>query len=246
MLLRYADQGEEVPAIRLQPKSWNKRAVVWIDRLGKQSLFGPDGRPRPAICKLLSAGTAVVGVDLFGQGEFTADGNPLVKARLVEITNKGHLEPAGYAGFTFGYNHPLFSQRVHDILSVVSWLRSGPAATEKIDLVGLAGAGHWVAAARAQAGGAIDRAAVDTGGFRFARLSAIDDPDFLPGGAKYGDLPGVLALSAPLPLWVAGEAACPPLPAAAYQAAHRTDNLSTFQGDPEETEAAAVAWLLHE
>ena len=31
-----------------------------------------------------------------------------------------------------------FPAHAHDILSVVSWLRSGPAATEKIDLVGLA------------------------------------------------------------------------------------------------------------
>ena len=245
LLLRYADQGEEVPAVRLQPKRWNKRVVVWIDRLGKQSIFGSDGAPRPAICKLLSAGTAVVGVDLFGQGEFTEDGNPLVKARLVEIKHNDHLEPAGYAGFTFGYNHPLFSRRVHDILTVISWLRSGSAGAEKIDLVGLGGAGHWVAAARAQAGGAVDRVAVDTGGFRFARLTAIDDPDFLPGGAKYGDLPGILALSAPLPLWLAGEAASRPL-AATYQAAHGTDNISIFRGNPEETEAAAVAWLLHE
>ena len=93
---------------------------------------------------------------------------------------------------------------MHDVLSAVSFARNALGA-KKVHLVGLGGAGHWVLAARAQAGAAIDRAAADTAGFRFAGLTAIDDPDFLPGGAKYLDLPGIAALSAPLPLWLAGE-----------------------------------------
>jgi len=244
---RYADQGEEAPAVWLEPKSWNKRAVVWVDRLGKQSLFGTDGAPRPAIRKLLAAGTAVVGMDLFGQGEFTPDGKPVAKARLNEPANKARKELAGYAGYTYGYNHSLFSQRVHDILSVISALRNSPVAAEKVDLVGLAGAGHWVAAARAQAGAAVDRAVIDTAGFRFAKLTAIDDPDFLPGGAKYGDLPGIIALSAPLPLWLAGEDnQPPPLVAAAYKVADQMTKLTTVAGkDRDQIEAAAVEWLLH-
>jgi dienelactone hydrolase len=242
---RYANQGEELPAVWLEPKSWNKRAVIWIDRLGKQSLFGADGAPRPPIRKLLAAGTAVVGVDLFGQGEFTPDGKPVAKARLNPPANKAHPELGGYAGYTYGYNHPLFSERVHDILSVISALRNSPVPAEKVDLVGLAGAGHWVAAARAEAGAAVDRAVIDTAGFRFANLTAIDDPDFLPGGAKYGDLPGIIALSAPLPLWLAGEGKEPPaLVAAAYKAASRADNLIVFSGNKEDAEAAAVKWLL--
>ena len=236
-LVRYAAEGEEVPVVRLQPKTWNKRAVVWIDKQGKQSLFAADGSPKPAVQKLLKAGVAVVGVDLFGQGEFTADGKPLAKARLKD---KGETKDF-YLGYAYGYNHPLFSQRVHDVLTVVAMLRRGKA--EKIDLVGLGGAGHWVAAACAQAGSAVDRAAVDTAGFRFAALTATDDPDFLPGGAKYGDLPGILALSAPMPLWLAGEgAAAPKLLAAAYATAGRPGDLTLYAG--KDTEAAAVEWLL--
>ena len=34
---------------------------------------------------------------------------------------------------------------------------------------------------------------------------SIGDLNFLPGGAKYGDLPGMLALGAPGELWLAGE-----------------------------------------
>ena len=93
-----------------------------IDPQGKRSLFNDAGRPRPAIARLLEAGESVVGVDLLGQGEFTEDGEPVTQSRLVRPYEKGWR---GYAGYTFGYNHPVFAQRVHDILSVVALLRRG-------------------------------------------------------------------------------------------------------------------------
>jgi dienelactone hydrolase len=239
-LVRYAAEGEELPAVRLQPKSWNKRTVIWIDKAGKRSLFDEQGRPRPAVRRLLSAGVAVVGVDLFGQGEFTADGKPMTQARLV-----GGDRRRAYAGYTFGYNYPVFSKRVHDVLSTIALVRGGETPAEKVYLVGLAGAGHWVAAARAQAGGAVDRAVIDTAGFRFANLTAIDDPDFLPGGAKYGDLPGMIALGAPHRVWLAGETPqTAAVVAAAYQSAGQPDSLVLFAGKQEDKQAAAVAWLL--
>ena len=143
-------EGEEVPAVLLQPKPWNQDVVIWINREGKQALFDAQGDPQPAVAGLLGGGTAVLGVDLFGQGEFTADGKPLAKARL---NKSGRGQWAGYAGYTYGYNQPLFSQRVHDILSAVGYARNCLKA-RKVHLVGLDGAGHWVLAARAQAGAA--------------------------------------------------------------------------------------------
>jgi hypothetical protein len=67
---------------------------------------------------------------------------------------------------------------------------------------------------------------------------------FLPGGAKYLDLPGLLALHAPRPLWLAGEAQEPAIITAAYRAASQTDALVTFTGEPAQQEAAASQWLL--
>ncbi len=196
-LLRNPARDEELPVIRLDPKNWNRRVVVWIDRRGKQALFAASGAPCRHV-EALAGGFAVIGVDLLGQGEFTADGSPWAKARLNESKDARTKESrVTYAGFTFGYNRPLFSERVHDLLSLVAFLRSVNPAAEGVDVVGLNGAGHWVAAARAIAGNAIDRAAVDTAGFRFADLTALDDPDFLPGGAKYGDLPGMIAARGP-------------------------------------------------
>ena len=243
VLLCHRSAGEQVPAIVLMPKNWNRQAVLWISPEGKRSIFAAeDGtRVREPIDRLLKAAVAVVGIDLFGQGEFTADGKPMARNRL----NRGTQgEWSGYAGYTYGYNYPLVAQRVHDILSAVSFARNSLKA-EKVDVIGLGGAGHWVAAARAQAGAQIDRAAIDTAGFRFARLTAIDDPDFLPGGAKYLDLPGILALSAPSSLWLAGEGlTAPEVVAAAYRAAGEPDALTVSSGAEKERETAAVQWLL--
>ncbi|MBN2477060.1 MAG: acetylxylan esterase [Pirellulales bacterium] len=237
-LLSDAQTGAELPVLCLVPEEGqplNGQIVIWIDALGKQALLDDHGQPRPAIRRLLAAGACVAGADLFGQGEFTPNGHPLAKAPLVRDD---------YAGYTFGYNHPTFSRRVHDILSLVAAARSEKLKAKRVDLVGLRGAGHWVAAARAQAGEAIDRAVIDMAGFRFARLTAIDDPDFLPGGAKYGDLPAFVALSAPCPVWLADAGSeIPKIVAAAYRAAGAAEKLTFFDGE-EDREAAAVAWLL--
>ena len=111
-------------------------------------------------------------------------------------------------------------------------------------IAGWRGTGPIVAAAGALAGEAIDRVAVDTQGFRFGKLLDYRDPMFLPGGAKYLDLPGLLALHAPRPLWLAGEGQEPAIITAAYRAASSADGLVTFTGDAAQQEAAAGLWLL--
>lgn len=238
-LLANTLSGEELPVLSLQPKGPAQQVVLWIAREGKQALFDASGQPREPMRQLVAGGAVVLSADLFGQGEFTADGLPLAKARLLRDKNWGR-----YLGYTLGYNHPLFSQRVHDVLTLVAYASALEPAGRNLAVVGLNGGGHWVAAARAQAGDAIPRAALDTGGFRFARLAAFDDPDFLPGGAKYLDLPGMLALCAPQPLWLAGEAEVPPAVQAAYQAAGAPAAITLCTAPPEQREALAVGWLL--
>jgi hypothetical protein len=76
-------------------------------------------------------------------------------------------------------------------------------------------------------------------------LLSYRSPEFLPGGAKYLDLPGMLALGAPHPLWLAGEGATPaPLIPSTYKAAGKDQNLTVFSGEAAQKEAAAVEWLL--
>ena len=212
--------------------------VVWIDPQGKAGLYATDGSPKPEIARLLAAGTAVASADLLYQGEFNADGKPLAAARRV----KGDRN---FAGFTTGYNHPLFSQRVHDVLTLISFVKHHQDKPQRVDLVGLAGAGAWAAAACTQAGDAIDRVAIDTAGFRFAGLASFDDVNFLPGAAKYGDLPAMLALGTPHALWLAGEGKDgPAIVHAAYQAAGQGGRLTCWAGDKQGTASAAVDWLL--
>jgi hypothetical protein len=237
-LLRNVTYREELPAVFLHPKQWNKQTVVWIDEAGKGGLFAENSssRPKPEIQKLLDAGATVVGVDLLYQGEFLADGKPITQTRRVKNTREA-------AAYTFGYNHALFAQRVHDILTVVKFIKDSERKTETLDVVGLAGAGPWVAAARAQAGDAIDRAVITTGGFRFGKMLEIHDVNFLPGGAKYGDLPGFIALSAPGKLWLGGEE---PQSLTVVRAIYpaSAENLTCFAGNRAPTRGDAVNWLL--
>ena len=118
---------------------------------------------------------------------------PMVKARW------------DYAGYTYGYNYPVFAKRVHDILSVISYVKNHELSPEKIHIMGTNGAGALAAAASAIAKDDIAHTMIDTKGFRFANLKSYREPDFLSGSVKYGDVPALLSLIAPRPLWVAGE-----------------------------------------
>jgi dienelactone hydrolase len=191
-LLRNQTQGEELPVVFLNPKQWNRRTVIWVAESGKAGLFaeGSPENPKAEVQKLLDAGVTVVGADLLFQGEFLADGKPVTQTRSVK-------NPREAGAYTFGYNHTLFAQRVHDVLTVVKFVRDHEHKSESIDIIGLGAAGSWVAAALPQTKGSINRAAVEPDDFRFGKIMDLHDPSFLPGGAKYGDLPGMITLSAP-------------------------------------------------
>ena len=132
---------------------------------------------------------------------------------------------------------------MHDVIAALRYARS--RAHSEVRLVGLGrGAGAWAAMARGMAPSLVDRAAIDTGGFRFASVATLDDAAFLPGGAKYDDLPGALAVAAPGPLWLAGEGRrVPAVVDAAYRAAGaaRAVTLGRDQRRPARTRSRQVA-----
>ena len=64
--------------------------------------------------------------------------------------------PREFAGYTFGYNRPLVSNRVRDILTVIGAIRKYPMY-QKVHLVGTGEAGPWVILARALAGDEVTR-----------------------------------------------------------------------------------------
>jgi hypothetical protein len=236
-LLRNAAQGSELPLAVLEPKTAGPRVAVWLSRDGKAGLFAADGKPHAAVGRLLDAGVTVVGADLIYQGEFLPHGQTLERTRRVE-------NPREAAAYTFGYNPTVFAQRVQDVSCVIRFAQSRQA-NAAVMLVGLDGAGPWAAAALAHADGAIAKAAIDLGGFRFGKVLDIHSPDFLPGGAKYFDLPGMAALAAPTPLWIAdGGAEAPPIVAAAYRASGTPQALAAGAGEASKRTDDAVAWLL--
>jgi hypothetical protein len=157
--------------------------------------------------------------------------------------NRVVANPREFAGYTYGYNDAVFAQRVHDVLSVIRFLREGKvgthAAPKRVDVAGWGLTGPVVLAARALAGVSVDRCAVETGGFRFGAVSDYRDPGFLPGGAKYLDVPGLMAMNAPGELWVAGERE----EGVAGKVYGPNAGLSFFRGDETAARSAAVQWL---
>ncbi|MCO6456869.1 MAG: acetylxylan esterase [Pirellulaceae bacterium] len=234
-LLKNEPAEECLPIVFLHPKQWDGEVVIWLSAQGKAGLYEAGGL-KPEIQRLLDSRVSVVGVDLLYQGEFLADGKPLESTPRVG-------NPREFAGYTFGFNHAVFARRVHDILTVVAFARSHEYEPRAIHLAALDETGPLAVAARAQARGGITRLAVDTGGFRFGRLERIHDPRFLPGGAKYGDLPGMLSLSAPDPVWLAGERELPDVVQAAYLAAGKADAVTLDSGPEGNRRQAAVRWL---
>ena len=163
----------------------------------------------------------VVPLSLVGQKPQTL----MTKAPLFTKQGNGDVALAYQYLYTFGYNDSVFVRRVHNIISAVKQAGQQYGTPDnpcKISIVALNGAGKWAAPAASQLASAsnaaqLDSLVIDTAGFRFANVDAVDDPDFLPGGAKYFDLPGMIALCAPAPMMLLGENELPEVVAAAYK-----------------------------
>ncbi|MBT5927299.1 MAG: acetylxylan esterase, partial [Verrucomicrobia bacterium] len=235
-ILKNATYGEAVPTLFLHPSDWNGRTLIWPTLKGKSGLFRANGKPRPVVQRALKAGCTVIGLDLFLQGEFLDASDEMTQNRLVS-------NPREFAGYTYGYNSPLFAQRVHDLVTLIAYVhRNEKGANQSIELVGLNGAGHWAAAARAVSRDVIHKSAIQTQGFRFSHLTDFRDVNFLHGGAKYGDLPGMLAQGAPSLLWIAGEDKdTENLLKGIYASSGFPDRVTIA---PEGNTAKAVTWLL--
>lgn len=237
-VLRDKHRSAELPVLLLRPAKWENRFTIWLADQGKAGLFAEDGTLVPEVKRLLAAGEAVVGVDLLSQGEFnSADAGP--------ATNRSVKNPREFAGYTYGYNPALLAERAADVLTVIAGVRRHSPEKKVISLVALDGTAPTAAAALAFAQGAVQQAVLDTRGFRFLKVTDYLDANFLPGGAKYGDLDGLLSLAAPASLHLAGESeASLPVTKKVYAAAGAGGAISlASEGNPL-TAADAVQWLI--
>lgn len=139
---------------------------------------------------LADNGFGLIACDLYGQGETTADNQPMW------YQPNGDQGWKRFSGYTYGYNHCLFVKRVHDVLTIASYVSQNTDGP--IHLVGLGSvAGPVAVAARSQMGSLIQRTLVDTEDFQFRKLGAHNHPMFVPGAVKYLGLDGLFALCAP-------------------------------------------------
>src|SRR4029079_1557971 len=133
------------PAVGLRGPDFDGTVVVWIHPKGKASLWEGDKLTAEAKA-ILDGKAAILAIDACGTGELSLP-MPLT-------VNKG------YAGYTYGYNRPLLSQRVHDVLTAVAHAK-GHEKNKKVHLVGFGEAGPWVMLARGLCGEAVARTAAD-------------------------------------------------------------------------------------
>jgi hypothetical protein len=191
-----------------------KGCVLWITDTGKAGLFTDHGDLRTGVTRLLDAGYTVIGLDLLYQGEFLSAGGKLAKTRL-NLIYPDKVEDRSalwkyFAGYTFGYNRPLFSQRVQDVMATVRILREGPIRAKSLILVGQGReAGPIALAARVAVRLGIDKTVAATEGFRFASVTRFDDPMFVPGAVKYEGLKGLARLVGSELLWLDGSQTVP-------------------------------------
>lgn len=236
--LLYNDQnGSQLPATFLYPKdNWGGHTVLWLSENGKNGLFAENGRLKSEVAKLVSSGVSVAGIDLIYQGEFLAGEDQLEETPKV-------ANPREAAAYTLGYNRAVAAERIRDILTMAIFMRHNERSPKSVGLVALEPAMAAISSvALAKRPSAFDFAALKTDGFRFGEVNSIRSANLLPGGARYGDVPGFLALAAPMVLQIGGEDAGSMKPVIqAYQRSGKKDRLSL--GD--EVDATPIDWILN-
>lgn len=188
---RRAGTGEQIPWVRITPQASNGEVTLWIDGRGKHALFESTGRPIAPVRNLLGKGQTVLTADVLLTGEFL----PPDVAVAPDVNHQ-------FAGYTYGYNRPLISDRVRDIETLVALGEQQDGVT-RVHLLATREAGPWTLLARGQLGDRISGTLVDVGDFSFATLQDVGHPDFLPGALKFGGLGGLLAASGPVTVEVA-------------------------------------------
>jgi dienelactone hydrolase len=227
-VLRRQGTEEEFPSVELIGPEVDGTVVVWINPEGKSSLF-QKGKLVPQAQRILHKKATILVPDLFLTGEFRTAKTPKVNET--------------FAGYTFGYNRPICSNRVHDILTIINLAKS-QKSVKKVYLLGFGKAGPWILLARGLCGDAVARTAVDANQFDFDQITTTGDEMMLPGALKYGGMASFAALCGPGELYLHNVRASSRNDwiADVYQAAGAADKLK-LQNEKASDEKV-IEWLL--
>ena len=172
--LRATVLGESVRAVISEPKQAARATVLWLTA---GDAAPTDEQKKP----LLAAGTRIIVLNLRPPG---------APATAPKVKN-----PRESLAYTAGYNHAVFAQRVHDVLTALQFARTSSSGKPgAVSLLAVGDAAPMALAARAVAGDAISATATGAPTFRFADVADISSVDLQPGAARYGDVPGLVAL----------------------------------------------------
>jgi hypothetical protein len=208
-IIRNTRHQETVEITVAKPAEWNGAVEILLTDTVASSGAALVIRPRPWMA--------------------AAETNPSARPDTLEKPDAWN----SWSGYTYGYNPPLLIRRVHDTLTVLAavpaLLKQAGLLTGERPRVVLAGDGQWSAiaglAALIAGPQAVDKISVKPDGFRFASLDSQWHPAFVPGAVKYGDLPAILALCAPLEMELISDTP-QPVVQAFYQAYNASDLLN--------------------
>lgn len=181
--VRNTKHSENVAATFLHPKKWNGRVVLWL-QAPSAVVSGTEIR-RQEVKDLLAGGTGIALAELYTEPA----GSEPDKARKVE-------NPREAAAYTHGYNTSVTVKRAHDVLTLLSFIRSDQHGAKRIDLVAPDASAPDAALALTQVPDSLVSSAVlHTAGWRFADVKDIRSLRFQPGALRYGDLPAIAKLA---------------------------------------------------
>ena len=192
-LIKNTEAREVLPSLFYYPDNWIGTVTILLTQTGKSGLFqGAVKSPTETVKGYLDQGHAVVGVDLFGQGEFLDADQKSITNEAITYSGKKEVEPTSWQRspvYYYGYNDSIFVRRVHDIFSTVKMVQT----SEKWDVksIQIAGQGAFGAVAQAAAAfsdGAFGKVEAKLDGFRFEKLDDFWGEHFVPGAVRLGDV----------------------------------------------------------
>ena len=182
LLITRRAEGTVIPATLRQTQPDSPTLLVWFDEQGLQAAAERTEQFGLAWSELSSTAVSLLQADVAGCGANRPGGEgPAVPMN------------ATYYGYTHGYEKPLLTRQVQDVLVVVVAAEQIAPHAELV-LIGTGRAAPAVLLAQALLGDRIAEVHVDLQQHGFRQVRELTDPLLLPGALKYGGFGGLASL----------------------------------------------------